>query len=1107
MQRLTPSALDAVKPLRSAGLFLPFTSAIPIVLVPQSGGGRCKDAISELPADSHWLCAPRLQRNDGSPQGQSEVVLMIYRLQRAASEGFSCPARPKGFVVELLSAGMLGADAETLEIAELERHLKDRTLAQRRLWRLGPTSEDGLGCQLRDFDGRPLLVGSFPFSPSDSLPTTLHFKTVVGLPRTSPVLLHVLAEDELEYSPSAELLCELVAFRTTYSSSSSSSSSSDEETSLDNCSSLSAFASADPAILPLPAPAEGGKVRGFDLGVELLSSFVEELQCGSGDSSEGTALFKRRVPMDPPKKQQLIPIVIGWTSPGVGRFSIDSSPLVIVESSAAASTSHETDAISVLIGWFDTPSGGRPCPFKTTAAVDLFDAIALIPTMLRDSEGGWSGVVPVWVQTCSDITSPQFDRMPLGIHRNSYSAPESVLTTVYRSAVVDELLWSLRPFLSYSKGGPEWDRGDDCLYAVYEAALEQLSQFVSSVVSPLIERLRRKLLNRDGAASEGTYLMEHTTTGLYWTSSFMGHYTFVQLLWKHCCNHRGRWPVVLCALEQSGVRNRLEDLAALVHLADETDRAGEEGGQRGSQALQTMSSRSFAWSLSFRPPHYRLAIDPMRWSPLHLPLALKQWPGWGPDIVLELAHPLPTELGTFEKMVSDWFASPTGPSDSLGCGAWAVVFRSVSQSSQRPPLVNAVHPRSLMPSRLAQQYWQRPPAPVVQVNCRRYATSRDLRDWRIAALLSAWIYDLDSHLRSVLESAYGVFFESLPAKVQRSGSRVLDSRNPNNFFTILQGNRMQWAALPRYESASGNAAVHVVLRGTDGFLDCIRDLIASSGTLHVIQGSETGCVAVVNEWYVPVRIELEALKDAIAQCVRSINLLHRLGGSSEDAKTTLQISGHGLGGAFASILGWLLALDAPEFSRTNLLNLGIVDFEVITFGQPPVVSQPSLDFVKEMNPALFDSMSNRTTRIVRPSDPVPRPSSSAEDLLPLMSSGEWHGKMQVAQQNLNMFGHFGHFGLLGSDWDDQLQSSAMRVMLVDAGSCRITANSGARETDWAGEISRMFSRPVLSTKAYVDHSPYVYLFEMACARAGSHHQGVTPDVQESSASLERLLAP
>ena len=99
-----------------------------------------------------------------------------------------------------------------------------------------------------------------------------------------------------------------------------------------------------------------------------------------------------------------------------------------------------------------------------------------------------------------------------------------------------------------------------------------------------------------------------------------------------------------------------------------------------------------------------------------------------------------------------------------------------------------------------------------------------------------------------------------------------------------------------------------------GFMDIIRDMTAASGTLHVIEGLTGSSVAVVNEWYVPLRVELLSIKQALRVAARYLHMISQLHNRGPP-DITIELTGHSLGGAYATILGWLYVLDAPEFSQ------------------------------------------------------------------------------------------------------------------------------------------------------------------------------------------------
>eukprot|EP00668_Euglena_longa_P031389 GGOE01040583.1.p1 GENE.GGOE01040583.1~~GGOE01040583.1.p1 ORF type:complete len:1124 (+),score=300.04 GGOE01040583.1:493-3372(+) len=746
--------------------------------------------------------------------------------------------------------------------------------------------------------------------------------------------------------------------------------------------------------------------------------------------------------------------------------------------------------------------------------------------------------------------------MPAVANRSRSFAANSDMTAIYRAAFLQELLWTIkaitRPPDSSAEEGtsarplcpdPESPLAASMMTAadslctagpfslqppppsppfagmespqiqVHQHLVDTHCQHMSGVIIPLLRRLQEKF--EDTTQDRGD--REAAMIGLRWVAAWVGHYTCYTALWRHVKDCPEMIDTFLVSFRTSNAEQRLANLFSLTQLfgCDFFNHSVVQQPLDKSGSIWRALSTSLLHRTFFQPFAHPVPLPRDPASPFYTPMTIQRWHcEVDPDTMEVPVSPEFTldcrsiEELSFPDLVAEG-TLPTTPSTPLQLPSttgqsWFSSFESTSRHGTQAQMLahQMLEYVGANPSRMKAMA-------ALGEQPRRYATEAQLTDWRCSSVMAAWIYGLNPMLRSVLELQFGVLFEPLVSEVHLAGRRPVDIKCPDNFFTITQCNTMQWAVLPRYEYTQRRSYLHVLFRGTEGFMDILRDMTAASGTLHVIEGS-TGCsVAVVNEWYVPLRVELLSIKKAMHAAARYLHMISQLQTGTR-AEITMELTGHSLGGAYATILGWLYALNAPEFSQEELAKLGICDYRLVTFGQPPVVSMPSLEFLKEDQRAraIYDGFAAKTTRVVRRLDPIPRPASASTELASLLKMSQWHSNVGVAAANLRMFAHCGALAILSLDFDDSSGKEEMRAMLLDDFIYEASLQNCSDVKQVAGTWAKLAATvqgTLLKVNEVEDHSISTYLDDLANARPGSVDQRCEVACQANIEGVSRLL--
>eukprot|EP00667_Euglena_gracilis_P001332 EG_transcript_1331 len=1072
--------LPQLAPLLQAGLFNPHSTAIPILLSSRYD-----------PVPQFWCAWPRVNEVSGTS------LFLLYRA--SVVEGLTVcdfPCGDAGVVVEVLEAGFLGPNPVEYSVTQMVERADACSAPQ--LWRLCPSASPGR-YTLVSCSGTPVYFGSIMSNERRLLfDSPLALEVAPAIVSACPMDTPLFAVDQ---QPSFLLLRFLEQ-------------------------QLGASGGCGAGV---PASPDAGEAVALQRKAHRVALLMGRL------TNALDALHPRGHPIRRPISPRLThqPLLLGWVErrgPGARarETELAESPEREAEKEAECG-----DANAFVIAWL-----GPTRQDSILASLTLSDVLR----WLRKS------LLPPLQKLVADFRAQSL--MPATNNRSQVFAANSDLTAIYRAAFIQELLWTIKAITATPEeegAGREASAvlegplavstmaAEDSLCTtgldsgplsggslgtespqlqVHQRLVDTHCQHMSGVIIPLLRRLQEKC--EDASQDRGD--REAAMIGLRWVAAWVGHYTCYTALWRHAKGCPELVDTFLRGFHASNAEQRLANLFSLTRLF-----GGDFFGH--SVVQQPLDKTGSVWRVLstallhrtfFQPFAHPVPMPQNPASPFYTPMTIQRWycevdpdameVPISPDVLLDchaiegLAFPAP---GPADLAPPETPTTPTLLLPHTATHSWVGGFESIGRGAQSQALAHQmlayVGAKPALPRTVA----------ALGEQPRVYATEAQLMDWRCSSVMTAWIYGLNPMLRSVLELQFGVLFEPLVSEVHLAGRRPVDIKCPDNFFTITQCNTMQWAVLPRYEYAQGRSFLHVLFRGTEGFMDILRDMTAASGTLHVIEGS-TGCsVAVVNEWYVPLRVELLSIKKAMHAAARYLHMVSRLQ-TGRPANITMELTGHSLGGAYATILGWLYALDAPEFSQEELAKLGISDYRLVTFGQPPVVSLPSLEFLKEDKRAraIYHDFALKTTRVVRRLDPIPRPASAATELTSLLKLSQWHSNVDVAAANLRMFAHCGALVILSPDFDDSSGREEMRAMLLDDAiyEASLQHSSDVKQVSgtWA-KLAATAQGMLLKVNEVEDHSISTYLDDLATARPGSVDQRPPAGCQVDLESVSRLL--
>jgi len=1051
----TVGALTQVSPLLRRGLLNPLTTALPVLLRDSGATWEEKGQGRPPPAPHLWCALPLMNERAGA------CAYVLYRPALADGDDLYAMACEQFLWIEVLESGFLGPSVTRHTPAAF---LELAPWAEEQLWRLlpmpahAPVAEDGW--MLTSLRGSVVYNGTLVTGERRLL---FDCPLAFGL---SPVTVSRIR--------SCDSLLEPVA----------------------NPAALALLRLVHQHVIMLEQGVALATVERRDYEAAVLTSFL----VGALDASLG-----RPHPLTPHRRSAPahLPLLLGWVER-------DNAEQECKETRMAASYQEELEeerlhgpANTFIVAWL-----GPDRQHSILTCCSLADIL-------------------VWLQHSTTAVFPilaaewaRYALMPAAGDFSEFFATQSDLTAVYRAGFLQEVFWVLKAVVA--EASTEYSGsvlGSGLVVQSLSArhiceSIETHGEWMTGTLIPLLRRLQGRFV--DGALDRGD--RDFAWIGLQWAAAWAGHFTAYRSLWRGMSS--GTEAKLLAAFRRARIEERLANLQGLIRLYDaETVTRRLDDCPEGEGPAFRILTTSLLHAMYYQPYVHTIPIPVDPASPFYTPMTTQRWYQERDAEVLEVPvspdllatdtelerFPPPAPYGTTkgEGPVLEWQTVPysarrgwTGAFDAFRRQALANRLLAFETSFLRGSDTHAVLRRAA--------------ASIVEQG-RSYGTEDGLNDWRRACVLSTWIYRCYPTLRSLLEMQFGFVFQPLVSETHLTGCRPIDIGAPENFFTISQVSTMQWAVLPRYNYATSASHIHILFQGTQGFMDLVRDLTALSGTLHVIQGSTGFSVAVVNEWFVPLLVELLSIKQALRTAARYLHMVHSLRGKGTP-DIMMNLTGHSLGGAYATILAWMYLLGAPEFSPTELAELGIRDFRVVTFGQPPLVSRPSLDFLKgnKGSRGVYDRFVARTTRVVRRLDPIARPATSSTELTALLRLAQWHSNMDVAAANLRMFAHCGDLVVLAEDWDESSGAQVVRAMLLDdqqweASIHKLKVTKG--EEGLFGNLGDMVHQTVLKIREFHDHSILRYLDDLANATPGTPEQRAPSGYQTETRALAAYLAP